>query len=501
MKRLIFAGCLAIAQIPNLSAQARYCEAVFDEVSVTTDVQYGINATVVALSAFGEAVPQPLLLDFYEPAGDTLEARPLVLVLSGGNFLPPPLNGACGPNHRDSVVVELCTRLAKMGYTAAAVSYRLGWNPVAPNETERFFTLVNAWYRAMQDTRTAVRFFKKTFAEDDNFFGVDTARIAVWGFNTGTAGALSAAYANSYADWVHPSLITVAGPMVAEFVNGDIAGTSVGVVPPGYVLYPAGDTLCYPNWTGYSSRFQLVVSAAGQTPGVPWVGLGEVPGVFFHAPNDALAICGDGLWGFPPFFSLFPLSGGCSLAAQLQDFGCNQIFVDAGFTDPITAQANLYNGGLEGFYPFIGLPLDDAHPWIWSAPCAANPNPNTDAAMSRRYVDSMIAYFAPRGVVALDLTRAACPGAGSSVEAPRQADAPSISPNPAGDFVVLREADAPAEALRIFDASGRLFFSWKKETPGDFLPEKIPVNDWPSGLYVAQLRTKTGLGVGKFIKE
>lgn len=502
MKQHCFAFCLAF--FPSaFFAQTRYCESVFDQVSVTLNVQYGANATVVALSALGQSIPQPLVLDFYEPAGDTLAARPLVLVLPGGNFLPYQVNGTCGPNHRDSVVVELCTRLAKMGYTAAAVSYRLGWNPVAPNQTEQFFTLINALYRGAQDARTAVRFFKKTVAEDANTFRVDTARIAMWGESTGAGVALCAAYANHYTDWLHPALITPSGPMVIESVNGDIAATSTGIVPPGYPLYPAGDTLCYPNWPGYGSGFHLCVSVAGIIPNVPWIGADEAPGILFQAPNDLSIPCGAGLWSLPPFYSIFETAGSCALAQQLQDFGNNQAFTDAAFTDAMTAQANLFNGGLEGFFPFIGLPPEAAQPWDWGAPCPANPDLNTDAAMARLYVDTMLAYFAPRAVVALDLTRSACPGAGSATETPEQPGALNLSPNPAGDFVWMPDWDALAEqavGLNIFDVSGRSFFVWEKNS-GAFLPEKIGTADWPCGLYFVQLRMKTGVSAGKFVKN
>ena len=60
--------------------------------------------------------------------------------------------------------MAMATRLAKMGYVAAVASYRLGWNPVATTQTERVYTLINAAYRGVQDSRAAVRYFRKGVA-------------------------------------------------------------------------------------------------------------------------------------------------------------------------------------------------------------------------------------------------------------------------------------------------------------------------------------------------
>lgn len=236
----------------SLSAQNRYLEPFFDQITVTKNIQYGVNATVIAASQLGEAIPQSLMLDLYEPTGDTASARPMVLVLPGGFYLPNSLNGTCDGSKKDSAVVEICTRLAKMGYVAVAVDYRLGWNPVSPQQVIRMLTYVQAMYRGIQDSRTAIRFFKKTVVEDANPFRVDTSRIVLWGESMGGQIALGAAYANSPNDWVDPSLIIFPPnvPAILPPYIGNIWGTDVGVLDAaGQALYglPEGDTLCYPN--------------------------------------------------------------------------------------------------------------------------------------------------------------------------------------------------------------------------------------------------------------
>ena len=113
-------------------------------------------------------VAQPLVADVYTPVGDSNDARPLMLVFHTGNFLPFPANNGTGGTIKDSTVVEVCTRLAKRGYVAAAVDYRLGWNPIDPSQDIRKFFLINAAYRGVQDCRTAVRYFRKDVADGGN---------------------------------------------------------------------------------------------------------------------------------------------------------------------------------------------------------------------------------------------------------------------------------------------------------------------------------------------
>ena len=113
--------CLGLA-ISTLFAQERYVDEVFSSVKVTSDVVYGVNATVLFLPTVGEAIPIPLTLDVYEPEGDTENSRPLVLVFHTGNFLPNVLNGQISGTKTDSSAVEICTQLAKRGYVAASVT-------------------------------------------------------------------------------------------------------------------------------------------------------------------------------------------------------------------------------------------------------------------------------------------------------------------------------------------------------------------------------------------
>ncbi|MFM7106327.1 MAG: hypothetical protein ACKOW8_12475, partial [Flavobacteriales bacterium] len=98
---LILFICL---QLEQMNAQ-RYLEEVFPQVSVTENVLYGVNATVINATTSGTADPQNLFLDIYQPSGDSDNSRPLVIYLHSGNFLPFPQNQTPSGTRSDFQVV------------------------------------------------------------------------------------------------------------------------------------------------------------------------------------------------------------------------------------------------------------------------------------------------------------------------------------------------------------------------------------------------------------
>ena len=105
---------LAMLVYSGSSAQ-RYLTEVFADVEVQSDIIYGVNATVIAYAQLGQAITQPLAMDVYSPSGDTETNRPVILYFHTGNFLPTPQNGSPSGTKTDLNVVEMCTRLARMG--------------------------------------------------------------------------------------------------------------------------------------------------------------------------------------------------------------------------------------------------------------------------------------------------------------------------------------------------------------------------------------------------
>jgi len=190
MKKLLqlIIAVFALAATSGAYAQQRYWDEIFTSVDVDTSVQYGANISVLT----GAPAMQNLLMDVYTPTGDNVTSRPLVIYLHTGSFLPYPLNGTCTGSRKDSAVVEMCTRFAKKGYVVAAISYRLGWNPVSSDQDVRTSTLINAVYRGLQDAHNAVRFFRNDALNGSNTYGINPDKIIIGG--QGSGGYLANAY-------------------------------------------------------------------------------------------------------------------------------------------------------------------------------------------------------------------------------------------------------------------------------------------------------------------
>ena len=86
----LFLAFLAFCFVAD--AQTRYLDEVFSDVTVTSDIQYGTNISVLPALQGMPPAPQPLVLDLYEPTGDVETDRPLLLYFHTGNFLPTYIN-------------------------------------------------------------------------------------------------------------------------------------------------------------------------------------------------------------------------------------------------------------------------------------------------------------------------------------------------------------------------------------------------------------------------
>lgn len=156
-----------LADVAMAQTGQRYAEPVFDEVNIETGIPFS------SAIKEGETSPTTLYLDFYEPVGDTLSERPLVITVFGGAFV------AGSRDYAD--MVEYCTRLAKHGYAAASIDYRLlsFWNLNAKS-------LIREAYMAAQDVSSAIRFFK---AHSDDY-RIDTKQVFLLGDSAGSIAIL-----------------------------------------------------------------------------------------------------------------------------------------------------------------------------------------------------------------------------------------------------------------------------------------------------------------------
>ncbi|RFP67105.1 alpha/beta hydrolase [Hymenobacter lapidiphilus] len=256
MRFLLLLFLLIGLTAPNLRAQpappdttkGRYHRPLFSQVKVRRNVEF---AQVSGL--LGQT--QPLYLDFYEPANDTVRRRPLVLLAHEGAFVT---------GTRDDVVMtELCTRLARLGYTAASIDYRLLFFPFDSVGIGR------AAIRATQDMRAAVRFFRHDAATARRF-KVDGRYIFVGGSSAGAFMALQTAYLNKAAEV--PAYLNLAA-------LGGLEGSG--------------------GHAGYSSRPRGVINLCGALAQAGWLQAGDVPLLSIHGTRDGIVPYNRGLIGGP----------------------------------------------------------------------------------------------------------------------------------------------------------------------------------------------------------
>ena len=182
---LSFFSLVALAQPTALNCgNGRYVNNVFANVTKDTAIIYGAN-TITKYSPPTATIPVTLKLDFYQPQGDPATKRPLVIVAFGGAFVSGQRSDLDG----------LCTALAKKGYVAATIDYRL----IYPD----FFNLLTVYgtsslindevIKACSDMKAAIRFFKKN-AATTNTYKIDTTKIFIGGYSAGAITALQTAY-------------------------------------------------------------------------------------------------------------------------------------------------------------------------------------------------------------------------------------------------------------------------------------------------------------------
>jgi hypothetical protein len=516
MKKILLLLIVSSFWIASVSGQERYLDQKFSEYDVQTNVMYGVNATILLVPQFGQAIPQPLLMDIYTPKGDTETERPLILYFHTGNFLPHPQNGSVSGTIRDSTCVEICSRLAKMGYVVASVDYRLGWAPTNPSKDIRVFSLINAAYRGVQDANTCIRFFKRDFVEFGNRFGIDTSKITLWGQGTGGYVAANCSAIDAYGKIPSASngkflISTPVGilPMVIESINGDIYGTSVGVVPPGFgqlLGVPDGDTLCYPNHIGYSSEYHLGVNMGGAVGDSAWIDPGHAPIISMHATTDKNAPYKEGLVNVPivPPLEVVIVQGSYIIQQLSNDFGNNAVFADPArlFNDPYTLAANKLNDGYEGLYPLVRENADDSAPWEFWSPSNPNhargllTNPDMSKEKALRFIDTLINYAAPRACLALNLGCNLSRYTGTNNLDPASVGL-EIVPNPAQEVVQIKTfTDYPILSAQIMDINGRSFRSIDKINSNQLT---INRSNLTSGLYVIKLRFENGEAFSKIV--
>ena len=183
----------------HLSFRKRYIENIVDTVA-RTEVKYGsargfyVSKKVADMNS--ESYPQiisevlnelgsnlftndlSLKMDIYQPKGDTVSSRPLLLLIHGGAFIVG--------DKRDKFQQKLAVHYAKLGYVVSSINYRLGYLfiPGAYSNLERCI------YRAVQDSRAALRWLIRNKKK----YRIDTDKMFIAGNSAGGFIALKTAF-------------------------------------------------------------------------------------------------------------------------------------------------------------------------------------------------------------------------------------------------------------------------------------------------------------------
>ncbi len=164
----VLAGC-SLPRPPG-AGTIRYRDQVFNNVSVTHDVQYG-SAPDLAGN------PVALKMDLYQPVGDTATKRPVVIWVHGGSF-------CCGDKVAADMV-DLANNFAKQGYVTASINYRLLATTACSGSNVSQNCIVAAM-AAQHDAQAAVRWFRANASA----YGIDPTRIGIGGSSAGAVTSI-----------------------------------------------------------------------------------------------------------------------------------------------------------------------------------------------------------------------------------------------------------------------------------------------------------------------
>lgn len=237
-----------------------------------TDVTYGSNVNWLGQN-------EDLKLDVYLPPTRTESVKyPLLIWIHGGGFMTGD----------KSTSEKFSTEIAKEGFVVAPINYRLGWTQSETNTCEGDTTEAKeAYYRAIQDTRAAIRFLVANLAK----YNIDTNWIFIGGASAGGVTSLSVPY-----------------------LTDEIATTTLGSVTAKLGPLNQGNTL---NNTykikGILSMWGAISDPEMITPA------NAVPAIFFQGTEDNVAP-----FNIDPFYmcSNFPLGYGTKpLYERLTSFG------------------------------------------------------------------------------------------------------------------------------------------------------------------------------------
>ena len=268
----LISTCFLLLNVSAFSQQMgcdndRYFNTIYEAVTVTTNIQYGQNTTLG-----GNIID--LKMDIYEPTGDQLAKRPVIVFAHGGGFVS---------GNKESMAY-ICEDFAQRGFVTASITYRLLDVPL----TDPSLLSIEG-VMAVMDMKAAIRFFRED-AATNNSYQIDPDFIFAGGISAGAIMASNLGYLDS--------LDNIPAPLMALInSNGGLEGNSS-------------------TNTQYSSAVQGVLNYSGSIMNAGFIDADDPPLYSFHNEFDDVVICGFGSTGF----------GSCAMHAQAEAVGIKNQF-------------------------------------------------------------------------------------------------------------------------------------------------------------------------------
>lgn len=261
--------CVTLFATLGAAQDVRFRDEVFSEVVVTDDVAYG--GAVNRWTGLSET----LLLDVYEPLGDTAAARPAVVVVHGGGF-----KGGSKSGWRPEAAASA---FARRGYVAVSIDYRL-----APDRQTVQQNLPVVVQDAYHDFKASVRWLRSQAGA----LRIDPERIACFGASAGAVTVATGAYAGSVGQSGNPGFSSEVGCVMS------VSGSSLSLAEmeagdaPIFLVHGQQDTVVPPQGS-------IAIHQRAQSVGVPSE-LHLLPGInhstafvtfMQYRLDDAVAFC------------------------------------------------------------------------------------------------------------------------------------------------------------------------------------------------------------------
>jgi hypothetical protein len=231
-------------------------------------------------------------------------------------------------------------------------------------------------------------------------------------------------------------------------------------------------------------------------------------GIDMDGNLDCDVMVRNGLTGDP----IVPIAPTKCAATKINEMGINDVLNNETFDDPVSNAVRTEQYAEEHLWP-IHLPGSQAGPWAYwdstfwkTVPHPFIPgvslhqselqtNPDMSLDKANRYIDTLIALFAPRACVAMSLGN--CLSTGTKDINPSDVGM-SVVPNPALDHAIISlNEDILMQSLMVVNIEGRIV--------GDFVVNaksyKLNTENFSPGIYLVSAITNKGVASMRLVIE